>query len=378
MGTKYAPAKRATVDEILLSKEILDRYPYINDIFCSLSYVFCILNEYRQIIFVNDVMMNNLGIDDVDQVIGKRIGEAWECIHAEDEPEGCGTSEHCRYCGQINSVLESYKTNQKSMKECRIRRFTGGKEFSLELEVTSTPFFFEDQCFTIFSLIDITDKKRKAMIERIFYHDILNTAGSLSNMLEVMDIVEENEKEEIITIATSLSQQILEEIATQRLLVQAENASLVINNQRIDTLDFLTVIEKDLKYHKVAKGKEILLDQASDSLGFVSDPVILRKILNNMVKNALEASESGDYITVKAEQIDETLRFSVHNRAFMPPEVEMQIFMRSFSTKDTQRGLGTYSMKILGEQYLGGKVNFVTNPVKGTTFFIDLYSIVKD
>jgi sensor histidine kinase regulating citrate/malate metabolism len=53
----------------------------------------------------------------------------------------------------------------------------------------------------------------------------------------------------------------------------------------------------------------------------------------------------------------------------------MQVFMRSFSTKGVQRGLGTYSMKILGEQYLGGKVDFETNPKNGTTFYIDLGKI---
>jgi sensor histidine kinase regulating citrate/malate metabolism len=62
----------------------------------------------------------------------------------------------------------------------------------------------------------------------------------------------------------------------------------------------------------------------------------------------------------------------------MPPEVEMQVFMRSFSTKGVQRGLGTYSMKVFGEQCLGGKVNFTTDPGKGTTFYIDLGNIVED
>jgi sensor histidine kinase regulating citrate/malate metabolism len=50
----------------------------------------------------------------------------------------------------------------------------------------------------------------------------------------------------------------------------------------------------------------------------------------------------------------------------------MQVFMRSFSTKGTQRGLGTYSMKILGEQHLGGTVDFTTSDTEGTTFFIIL------
>ena len=372
MDTKYAPADRESIDKILLSKRMLDRYPYIYEIFCSLSYIFCILNEKRQVVFANDVLMRSLGIDNVDQVLGKRFGEAFECKHSKDEPGGCGTSEHCRYCGAVNAMLESNLTHQKTMKECRIRRIVNGNEISVELEVTASPFVFENECYTIFSLIDITDKKRRAMIERIFFHDILNTAGGLSNIFEILEIVDEKEREELLNIASSLSQQIVDEITTQRLLLQAENASLVVCNQRINSFEFLEMVDKDLKYHVVAKGKEIVFDKSSDNLFFLSDPVILRKILNNMIKNALEASELGESILIRVKKKGNKIRFSVHNNAFMPPEVEMQVFMRSFSTKGVQRGLGTYSMKILGEQYLGGKVNFETNVEKGTTFFIEL------
>jgi signal transduction histidine kinase len=266
----------------------------------------------------------------------------------------------------------------KTKEECRIKRIVNGKEASLELEVTSTPFVIEGDYYTIFSVIDITDKKRRGLIEKIFFHDILNTAGSLGNIFELLNEVPQNEKEELLEIASSLSKQILDEITSQRLLLQAENASLVVNNLKINSIEFLEVVVKDLRFHEVAVGKGIDLDKMSDNLVFISDPVILRKILNNMVKNALEASESGERILLTAKKLGDKVRISVHNNSFMPPEVEMQVFMRSFSTKGVQRGLGTYSMKVFGEQCLGGKVNFTTDPGKGTTFYIDLGNIVED
>lgn len=370
--TYFAPAERASDDEVLLSKTKLDRFPFLNDIFCSLSYIFCIFNDQRQIVFVNDILMKSLGVDSVDKVLGKRFGEAFDCIHAKDEAFGCGTSEHCRYCGAINSIVKSKMSMSKTTEECRIKRFVGDKEFSLELEVTSTPFEYDGEYFTIFSVIDITDRKRRGLIERIFFHDILNTAGSLTNIFEVLEMVGETEKKELLAIANSLSQQILDEITTQRLLLQAENSSLVVNHQAINSREFLEVISKDLKFHRVAIGKRIAIDPKSELIVFASDMTILRKIINNMVKNALEASLPGEEIVLNCEKIDQKIRFSVHNNSFMLPEVEKQVFMRSFSTKGIQRGLGTYSMKILGEQYLGGKVNFTTSQPEGTTFYIDL------
>jgi len=223
MKTKFAPAERASMADVQLSKSKLDVMPFMNEIFCSLSYIFCIFNEQRQIVFVNDVLMKSLGVDSVEKVLGKRFGEAFGCIHSQKEEGGCGTTDHCRFCGSINSILLSKRNMKKTTQECRIRRMVNGKELSMELEVTSTPFVYEDDYYTIFSVIDITDKKRRGLIERIFFHDILNTAGSLSNIFELLDVVDEGERAELINIAASLSQQILDEITTQRLLLQAEN-----------------------------------------------------------------------------------------------------------------------------------------------------------
>jgi sensor histidine kinase regulating citrate/malate metabolism len=56
----------------------------------------------------------------------------------------------------------------------------------------------------------------------------------------------------------------------------------------------------------------------------------------------------------------------------MKREVQLQLFQRSFSTKGNNRGLGTYSMKLLGEQYLNGRVDFESSTQTGTTFSVEL------
>jgi len=48
------------------------------------------------------------------------------------------------------------------------------------------------------------------------------------------------------------------------------------------------------------------------------------------------------------------------------------LFQRSFSSKGSGRGLGTYSMKLFGEKYLDGEVSFESDRIKGTTFTISL------
>ncbi|MCC7353132.1 MAG: ATP-binding protein, partial [Anaerolineae bacterium] len=99
-----------------------------------------------------------------------------------------------------------------------------------------------------------------------------------------------------------------------------------------------------------------------------SDPILLGRVIGNMVKNALEAIEPGQAITLGCRIIGEGVEFWVHNPGFMPPSVQLQLFQRSFSTKGKGRGLGTYSMKLLSERYLHGSVSFTSSLETGTTF----------
>jgi sensor histidine kinase regulating citrate/malate metabolism len=68
-----------------------------------------------------------------------------------------------------------------------------------------------------------------------------------------------------------------------------------------------------------------------------------------------------------SENLDDVLLIRC---SWISREVQLQLFKRSFSTKGAGRGIGTYSMKLLGEKYLKGKVWFQSSPEKGTTFFI--------
>jgi sensor histidine kinase regulating citrate/malate metabolism len=91
-----------------------------------------------------------------------------------------------------------------------------------------------------------------------------------------------------------------------------------------------------------------------------------------MIKNALEASLPDATVTISCAKSGEKIRFSVHNTTFIPRDIQLQLFKRSFTTKGVGRGLGTYSMKLLGEKYLKGKVGFESTEQNGTTFFIEI------
>ena len=122
--------------------------------------------------------------------------------------------------------------------------------------------------------------------------------------------------------------------------------------------------------HPVAEGRTIEVRTVWEGT-IVADQQLLQRVLGNMLKNALEATPPGNTVSMECHEHNEDVVFAVHNTEVMPEEVQLQVFQRSFSTKgEPGRGVGTYSMKLLGERYLGGKVGFSSQPSKGTTFWL--------
>jgi sensor histidine kinase regulating citrate/malate metabolism len=162
----------------------------------------------------------------------------------------------------------------------------------------------------------------------------------------------------------------IDEIQAQRQIIAAERGDLepVLSVTTAKTL--LNDVTDLFSKHEIIKGKKLHVQENLDDVALYTDPVILRRILGNMVKNALEASSIKATVSLSFQGKDNIIRFSVHNSTWIEREVQLQLFKRSFSTKGSGRGIGTYSMKLLGEKYLKGKVWFQSSPEKGTTFFI--------
>jgi signal transduction histidine kinase len=96
----------------------------------------------------------------------------------------------------------------------------------------------------------------------------------------------------------------------------------------------------------------------------------LRRVLTNLVKNAIEASKPGDVITLGCNEGKTTglVEFWIHNPAFIEEEMQQHLFKPYFSTKHSTRGLGTYSIKFLTEYFLKGTVEVESTKKDGTCF----------
>jgi signal transduction histidine kinase len=305
------------------------------------------------------------------EVVEKRPGEVVGCMRPKEGPDGCGTSRHCVTCGAVSAILESQRHNTQVVRECRILTEEDSGPGAMDLRVAATPIEVDGERFIVAAVEDISQPKRMAVLQRVFFHDVLNTAGCISGYADYL-AKEREAVDEVCGLLTHLSEQLVEEIHAQRDLVLAESGDLVLQADMLTTKHVVDELRQQYLKNPVATERKIELGQVWSGIIW-TDRRLLMRILGNMLKNALEAISPGQAVTIECCNRQEDVVFAVHNPGVMPEEVQLQMFQRSFSTKgQTGRGIGTYSMKLLGERYLGGRVEFVSRFPEGATFALSL------
>ncbi|TFG29185.1 MAG: GHKL domain-containing protein [Promethearchaeota archaeon] len=363
--TKYAPAERASEEIIQQQSNYFKSNSILNNFLSKIPAVFIIVNNCRQIVYMNKGALEFTGLEDVAQAIGKRPGEIIGCIHSAEEEGGCGTSIACTYCGAVNAVLIAQK-GKATMEDCRL--ILGPDEVAYDLRVWANPLEINGEQFTAVTIQDIRHEKRRAILERIFFHDILNTVSGLVGTIEILkNYGERVDQEEFIDKAYRITNKLIEEIQSQRLLVEAENKSLTLKLQSFNSIDFLHELVDLYVNDDFSKDKRIYIDKNAENIEIITDRTILRRIMANIIKNAYEAISKGQGIRIGCKVNTDRVEFWVHNPGIIPRDIQLQIFQRSFSTKGSNRGIGTYSMKLLSS-FLEGEVSFTSTEQKGTIF----------
>ena len=349
-------------------KRILENKPFVSFVE-SISQMVLILNKHRQVIYANNSYRDFCKTFNHDPLIGKRPGETFNCANAFKSVSGCGTTSACKSCGAVNAILDAQK-GKRSTKECQILTIDND---ALDLEVTANPLDLEGEKLTIFSVNDISANKRKESLERVFIHDILNSAGAISGLSAIIKEIDDPEQlQDIAQTIEDASQSLIVEIQAQRELGAAERGELQLQLQEVNSTTLLKNLQKTYAKHELNTGKPIQISMDSSDFSFISDPVLLRRILGNMIKNAIEMNVPHDTITLSCKENENQIELTVHNNSVVPNKIKDQLFKRFYSTKGKGRGLGTYSMKLLGERYLNGKVGFTSSEEIGTTFYIQL------
>ncbi len=367
----FAPSRRTEGEALLQQIRMVSESPLLNTLLSIMAGILVILNEDRQVIGLNHVFLNLLGISDPEKALGLRFGESVGCLHAQAMPGGCGTSKHCASCGAVIAMMTSLATNESAERICALEMVLNGVAKDMALLVRTSPIVLMGQRLLVVAVQDVTQEQFRANLERVFYHDINNMLTSLLIPSEML-AREMPERWDVARI-NEAAKRLHQEVSLQRELSLAGNGSFSPQKQQVALTEINTDVALLIRLHRAADDKRIEVTQECPDCLIYTDKMLVGRVLANMLINALEATPAGGSIHFRTRQEGGRVIWDVCNSAYIAEDLQLRIFQRHFTTKPgVGRGLGTFSMKLFGEKYLLGSVGFTSDRMHGTIFSLSL------
>jgi signal transduction histidine kinase len=367
--THFAPPDRLPAVELRGVAEEALLSPVTRVVLEAAAGLVMVLDEHRQVLAANDELLQALGLRTGDPLVGLRPGEVLHCVNALAGPGGCGTSAPCRHCGAVLAILGAQTRREVVSHECCLLMARDGQSSAREFRVRATPVRLGGREVVALVLTDVSEARRKEVLDRVFLNDMRHVVGGLLAWGAVLAGRDPSEEARAVV---DLSRRLGEEVDHHRLLGQAERGDLVVQRRLTPVATVLSSIQQALADHPAARGRWLAVRSVPESELVDTDPALLRRAIVNLVINALEATPAGGRVDVRYRGEDGRPSFLVHNPGVMRADVAERVFQRSFSTKGAARGVGTWSTKLLVERYLGGVVTFVSMVDEGTVFVVRL------
>lgn len=372
MKSFFAPPERASDKDLKKGIEAVGDNPVFTSLMSLSNGAFAILNMQRQLLALNKNYLEAIGIENPEMALGLRPGEAIRCVHATDNEGGCGTSKHCATCGAAIAIVSAQELQHPVEQKCCLEMKFNGSSADRFFSVRAQKHEVDGEKFILLYLQDITRQQNFAAMEKLFLHDMGNIVGGLVGASELME-PGAADAEDLMADVKILSLRLANEINLQRALLQSDFSSFAPQYSDVLPSEILKNMETLFANHPVAKGKMLSIWHCGCDDAIETDYNLLLRIVENMVKNAMEATTEGQEVRLRYQCGDDAASFEVWNREFIPEKKALRIFQRNYSSKEgLGHGLGTFCMKLFGEQVLGGSVDFNTSESEGTTFRIVL------
>jgi signal transduction histidine kinase len=373
MESWYATPDRAPVERMADAVDFAANNAVIDAVLKSSGSLVAVLNEFRQIVAVNDVFLQALGFRDAGGALGLRPGEVIGCVHAHEMPGGCGTARHCATCGAAIAIVTTLAEGEPVERRCVATVDRNGIEVDICLSVRAVRIALEGRDFVLLFLLDISANQRQLAFERLFFHDVSNLVMGLQGTAHMLAWKGGAAGGDLPHKLARMTDRLAHEIKIHRALLHDETASYPVELEAVEIPALLTELGDLFASHPASRGKRMAVECRPQAGPVLADPHLLLRTLSNMVTNAYEGTEPDGEIRLSIGVDDDEVVFSVWNRQPIPEGIALRVFQRYFSTKgNSGRGLGTWSMKLFGEQMLGGKVSFTSSEAEGTTFVLRL------
>lgn len=160
-----------------------------------------------------------------------------------------------------------------------------------------------------------------------------------------------------------------------RLELIADRFSKIGSKPDLEPHDIKDILTKSIGYIEARSSKQVSFQlHLPDNVNVLLNPPLFEWVMENLLKNALDAMEGKGTITVVAQPDNDNIHIDITDSGKgMPKSKFKMVFQPGYSTKKRGWGLGLALAQRIVEQYHQGKI-FVKDSTegKGTTFRIVL------
>ena len=134
----------------------------------------------------------------------------------------------------------------------------------------------------------------------------------------------------------------------------------------ITVTDLRYVIEMAIDMAKVPQNINVVTDFSDEFLAILLDVAKFQRVLDNLIRNAVEAMPKGGTLTVRSRRMSDAIHIEVEDTGIGIRRDDMgKLFQPFYTTKPTETGLGLVSSKTVIEA-LGGTIKIESTPGVGT------------
>ena len=221
-------------------------------------------------------------------------------------------------------------------------------------------------------------EKAEAMrvdVERMIRHELRSPLSSFTSMCQILETSGRlpDELRETVDLGHREAERMLEIITLQMDLFRMEMGTY---EAEFAVVDMNGVVDAVLREHeKLSRSRNVAIDVRDDGetpTTAMGEERLLRIVVSNILKNAIEASPEGRAVTVTFRNSGDAAEVIVHNDGIVPEAVRKRFFDKyATSDKKSGTGLGTYTARLFTE-VLGGTIRMETAADTGTRVTVTL------
>lgn len=366
------PSERLSRAEVLKQIERLPDHELIFALLHATPMRAAVLNAERQILLANEAFGWAARAAGNPQYEGMRVGEALGCVHRESSRGGCGTSPNCLDCGLAKATAAGLG-GQVKKELCLMERELDGRTECEESYASVRPLDESGPGKLVCILTDISDAQRRRVMENTLSQELTVLAQRLKQSAEesLVGLTEQSDQWKKARSAVDAAIVLSRRLEEQAALIAAEKGELGVQFREVDMAGLVRAVARNMEGQPVASRRRILCS-GEPGMKLTTDPAVLRRALEQLYTNALEATPDGGTVKASVLRNRNGVRIEIWNEGVMSDPVQRQVFKRSFTTKQSGTGLGSYSAKLYVERYLSGRIGFRSSNGEGTTFWMDL------